>query len=59
MFFYVHLITDHGGVKAFGNAISCAKNTFGRNTNPQFWPRLTETVSNLFPVISFDFKLLI
>ncbi|KAF8638151.1 hypothetical protein AX17_002408 [Amanita inopinata Kibby_2008] len=30
------------GVKAFGNAISCAKNTFGRNANPQFWPRLTE-----------------
>ncbi|KAF8635168.1 hypothetical protein AX15_000504 [Amanita polypyramis BW_CC] len=36
----------NGGVKAFGNAISCAKNTFGRNTNPQFWPRLSQTVFN-------------
>ncbi|KAF8337130.1 hypothetical protein F5887DRAFT_1244519 [Amanita rubescens] len=49
----------NGGVKAFGNGISCAKNTFGRNTNPEFWPRLTETASNLFPALSFDFKLLI
>jgi hypothetical protein len=36
----------NGGVKVFGNAISCAKNTEGRNTDPQFWPRLTETVFN-------------
>ncbi|KAF8337671.1 hypothetical protein F5887DRAFT_1240371 [Amanita rubescens] len=36
----------NGGVKAFGNGISCAKNTEGRNTDPQFWPRLTESVFN-------------
>lgn len=56
---YVHLTTDNGGVKAFGNGISCAKNTEGRNTDPEFWPRLTETVSNLFSGASLDFELLI
>lgn len=35
-----------GGINAFGNAISCAKNTQGKNANPQFWPRLTQAVFN-------------